>query len=262
MEPTEPTALTPGWRAWGRMLAAGTAVTFAAGTLLSALDALNVTTPEPEFAKGADLPSRILATLENQSERFAWVLAATLLAAASFALLAALGPVLRRAFRGSEPQRSLITGTLLMGGIIGVIAELGFIGGQAVASDATYCECAFKDAQLIARSGLLDLISSVQSWLTYGAVVIFAIGFLAIASAARQTEGVPRAWGALSVLLGVLLLAVAVINAGLPPLANSAGWQIDTNLVAGVPSLLVLLVLIPWWALWLRSWLREEPAST
>src|SRR6266568_6986850 len=93
MEPTEPTALTPGWRAWGRMLAAGTAVTFAAGTLLSALDALNVTTPEPEFAKGADLPSRILTTLENQSERFAWVLAATLLAAASFALLAALGPV-------------------------------------------------------------------------------------------------------------------------------------------------------------------------
>ena len=78
----------------------------------------------------------------------------------------------------------------------------------------------------------------------------------------RTTEGVPRAWGALSVLLGLLLLAVAVINAGLPPLANSAGWQIDTNLVAGVPSLLVLLVLIPWWALWLRSWLREEPAST
>jgi len=37
-------------------------------------------------------------------------------------------------------------------------------------------------------------------------------------------------------------------------------WNLDANLVTGVPSLVALLILIPWWALWLRAWLREEPA--
>jgi hypothetical protein len=89
--------LTPSWRAWGRKLAVVTAASFALGTILTVLDAVELVTPAPIFAQGAELPDRIVAVLENQSQRFPWVLAASLLAALSFATLATLGPALRRA---------------------------------------------------------------------------------------------------------------------------------------------------------------------
>lgn len=252
MDPSD--ALTPGWRAWGRALAAVTAASFALATILTALDAVDVTTPAPIFANGAELPDRIVTVLQNQSLRFPWVLAASLLAALSFATLAALGPVLRRAL-GS--RASLLTGALLMAGTIGVVAEIGFIGGQAVASDATYCDCKYADPQLIARSGVLDLVSSVEFWLISGMLVVFGVGLLAMASLARERDDLPGGWTSLTLVLGILLPLIAVVGVAVPPLARSLDLQFDVDLLTGLPSLLVLLVLVPWWALWLRSWLGE-----
>jgi len=253
--------LTPAWRAWGRAVAALTAVTFAGGTLLATLDALNITTPEPVFTPGAVLPERIITILQNQSERFPWVLVATLLAIASFAAVAALAPVLRRALSASDDPRGwVLQGGLVLAAIIGVIGELAFIGGQAVASDATYCECAFADPEVIARGGILDLVTSVMAWMQWGLVAFFAVGLVAAASLAREKERVPRGWRVLTIWLAVLLVVIAVVGAGFPPLAKTLQWNLDANLVTGVPSLVALLILIPWWALWLRAWLREEPA--
>ncbi len=247
--------LTPGWRAWGRTLAAVTAASFALATILTTLDALDVTTPAPIFADGAELPDRIVTILQNQSLRFPWVLASSLLAALSFAAIAALGPVLRRALGSVDWRASLVTGALLMAGTIGVVAEIGFIGGQAVASDTTYCDCKFADPQLIARSGMLDLISSVEFWLISGMLVVFGAGLLAIASLARERDDLPGGWTTLTWVLGILLPIIAVVGVAVPPLARSLQLQIDIDLITGLPSLLVLLVLVPWWALWLRGWL-------
>ena len=66
----------------------------------------------------------------------------------------------------------------------------------------------------------------------------------------------------------VLLVLVAVLGAGFPALARSMGWDVDPNLVVGAPSLVILLILLPWWALWLRAWLghaappEAEPAAS
>jgi hypothetical protein len=253
--------LSPAWRAWGRMVAAVTALTFAIGTLLATLDGLNITTREPVFTPGAVLPERIITVLQNQAQRFPWVLIATLLAIVSFAMLAALGAVLRRALTASDDPRGwVVQGAFFLAATIGVIGELAFLGGQAVASDATYCDCAFADPQVIARGGILDLVTSIQNWMQWGLAVSFAVGLVAAASLARQSDGVPRGWRLLTTWLAVLLAVIAVVGAGFPPLAGAMQWDIDANLVTGVPSLIALLVLIPWWALWLRAWLREEPA--
>jgi hypothetical protein len=254
--PPEPAWLTPAWRSWGRWLAAIAAAAFAVAALLALLDSLNLTATPPSIPSDAQLPDRILAILQNQSQRIPVIFVSSVVAIVAYAAFAALGPVLRRSFAAaSEPRGSLLVGALALGGAVGVTGELLYIGGQAVASDATYCECAFRDPQLIARGGVLDLVGSMQSWATWGLVTAFAIGLLATAGLAAGSPGVPRGWTVLTRVLAALMLVVAVLGAGFPLVAQSLYWDVDPQLVTGVPSLAVLLVLIPWWSLWLRSWL-------
>jgi hypothetical protein len=113
MEPNP--ELSGGWRDWGRTVAAVVAATFTVGTVLSVLDGLNITTPEPTFASDTILPDRILAVLQNQSQRFPWVLPAALVAALGFAAIGALAPVLRRALGATEWRASVITGGMVIG---------------------------------------------------------------------------------------------------------------------------------------------------
>src|SRR5439155_21125902 len=133
-------------------------------------------------------------------------------------------------------------------------AELGFIGGQIVASDPTYCECNFADIQLIARSGLLDLVSTVQTWLLAGFLALVGSGLLAAVGAARRSADVPQGWTTLTTVLATLMIAIAVWIVGFPLLANALSLRLDVDTITAIPSLVVLLVLVPWWALWLRSW--------
>jgi hypothetical protein len=254
--------VTPGWRTWGRWLAAIAGASFGVGALLTLLDALNLTAPAPSIPEGAALPDRILAILQNQSQRFPVVLIASLVAVVAFATLAALGPVLRRALGSAhDPRGNVLVGTLALGGAIGVIGQLFFIGGQAVASDATYCECAFRDPQLIARGGVLDLVSSINAWMTWGTVAFFAMGLFAVASHPDAGRVAPRPWIVLTWMLATLMAVVAVVGAGFPPLAQSLRWDLDPSLVTAVPSLVVLLILVPWWSFWLRGWLGSPPPS-
>jgi hypothetical protein len=254
--------MTTDWRVWGRWLAAVAGSSFALAALLLLVDALHLTAPEPSFPPGAALPDRILAILQNQSQRFPVVFIAALVAIAAFTTLAALGPVLRRALGATqEPRGSVLVGAFALGGAIGVIGQLVFIGGQAVASDATYCECAFRDPQLIARGGVLDLVSSINAWTTWGTVGFFALGLFAVATHPRTRSAAPSRWIVLTWILAVMMVVVAVVGAGFPPLAQSLRLDVDTSLVTGVPSLVVLLILVPWWAFWLRRWLGSVAAS-
>src|SRR6478672_10578267 len=127
---SEGSAVTRDWRTWGRWLAAIAGATFALSALLTLLDALNLTAPAPNTPEGAALPDRILAILQSQSQRFPVVLIASLLAIVAFVTLAALGPVLRRALGSVHaPRGNVVVGTFALGGAIGVIGQLVFIGG-------------------------------------------------------------------------------------------------------------------------------------
>jgi len=261
--------LTPAWRTWGRLVAAIAAVSFALTAFLTLLDSLSLTAPAPSFPAGAELPDRILIILQNQADRFPVIFVSSLLAIVAYSALAALGPVLRRALGGvGVPRGTVLVAGFAIAGAIGVIGELLYIGGLAIASDPTYCECAFRDAQLIARGGVLDVVTSMQSWMTWGLVSFFGIGLFAAASLCAATHLAPRGWSLLSRALAALLVLVAVLGAGFPPLAHSMGWDVDPNLVVGAPSLVILLILLPWWALWLRAWLghaappEAEPAAS
>ena len=264
MEPAEPMAptfgaeLTPAWREWGRWLATVGAIAFAFTALILLLDNLHVFVKPPDLPDATRLPDRLIAILEYESQHFPIALLNLLVAMVSFAALAALGPVVRRLLDADDPRGSLTVGAFALGGVIGVIGQVEYAGGLAVASNATYCQCEFADPQVIARGEVLDLVSSIQTWSIAGTLVAFAVGLLLVASLGRGSRAAPAGWLRLSMALGSLMLLVAVATLGFPPLADALGWRVDPGIVTGVPSLVILLVLVPWWALWLRRLLGAE----
>jgi hypothetical protein len=267
MQPAEPMTpatarpLTSAWREWGRWLAAIGAIAFAVTAVILLLDNLHVFFTPPDLPETTPFPDRLIAILQYESQHFPIALLNALTAIVSFSALAALGPVLRRMLDGDDPRGSLVLGAFAVGGLIGVIGQLEYAGALAVASNASYCQCEFADPQVIARGEVLDLVNSIQGWSIAGTLVAFAVGLLLVGSLGRRSLAIPTGWLRLSTWLGVLMIVVAVATLAFPPLANALRWDVDPDVVTGIPSLLILLVLVPWWALWLRSLLRGE-AST
>jgi hypothetical protein len=155
----------------------------------------------------------------------------------------------------------VVVGAFGIGGLLGIAGELAFLGGQAVASNPHYCQCEFADPQVIARGEVLDLVNSMQTWMIWGVLIFFAIGLIAASGRGDEAPESPRAWLAMSRWLGVVMVAVAIFFVGLAPLADALRWDIDAGTISGVLSLIVLLVLVPWWALWLRRLLAAEPGG-
>jgi hypothetical protein len=257
----EPERLSSAWRDWGRLLATIAAIAFAVAALLLLVDNLHLVATPPDLPDGTPFPDRLIAILQYESQRLGIALLATLIAVVSFAALAALGPVVRRMLDGDDPRGSLLVGAFALGGVIGVTGQVAYAGGQAVASNPTYCQCEFADPQVIARGELLDLVASIQNWSIAGALVAFAVGLLLVAALGRGSSAVPAGWLRLSLWLGVLMIVVAAATLGFPPLADALRWNVDAGLVTGVPALLILLVLVPWWALWLRRLLQPVPPT-
>ena len=253
--------LTPAWRRYGRWIAAIVAVGFAVSIALTALDTLNVTASALNLPETMRLPDRIEAVLVNQSQRFPFVFISSLVGAAAFAAFAALGAVLARLLGRDDPRASVVGAAFLIAGIVGVMGQLAYIGMLAVATDPSYCQCDFADPQLIARGQLLDVTFSIQNWAIWGSLALIAVGLWTVGDVSRERGNVPRGWATLSSWLGVLTMIVAIVGAAFPPLASAQRWNVDPGLVTGLPSLIVLLVLVPWWALWLRSILATNPAA-
>ena len=252
--------LTPATRRWGRALTAIAAAAFVVSTLITLLLALDVSAPAPAFGSLKALPDRILVILQNESLRFPQELIAALLLLVSFLALAGLAPVLRRLLAAEDWHGPALERAFVLAAGIGMVAELVFIGGQSIASDASYCQCDYANTELIARGGVLDLVGSLQQWLLYGSLVAFAIGLVLVAGVARGRGF--GGWGSLSLWLGVLLVATAIFGAGFPPLASGLNWDLNVDLITGVPSLVALLVVLPWWLLWLRRVLAEPSAES
>jgi hypothetical protein len=87
------------------------------------------------------------------------------------------------------------------------------------------------------------------------------VGLLAVAGHPAAGLVAPRRWITLTWTLATLMALVVLVGAGFPPLAQSVKWDVDPSLVTGVPSLVVLLILVPWWSFWLRGWLGSIAPS-
>jgi hypothetical protein len=209
---------------------------FVAGAVLLLVLSFDVLGAPPEPSE--DFIERTVAGFEFQATRWPVEFAANALFAIGFVALALLGPTLARLADAADARRGLLSASFLLGGGLGLAAQLVWLGAKPVAASPQYCDCGLLAEEIMSRLMALDIVSAIQGWLVHGAVIAIAIG-LALVVPLGRWAGMPAAWGVLTyVTAAVALLTEALGVVGASPF----------DLIGTV---IVTVILIPAWAVWL-----------
>jgi hypothetical protein len=131
--------------------------------------------------------------------------------------------------------------------VLGAVGQLIIIGAAQVTVEQAYCDCGFKDTEVVSQIWGQMLIEGASQWLINSAAVLAAIGIAAVDVAFRKR--MPAGWDIVSWLTAIGLIATVVVG------FFSLGGD-DLGLY---PLLVVTGILVPVWAIWLGlSWHDEE----
>lgn len=197
-----------------------------------------------------DFVARLEAVRQADQAAFPFVLMGSLATFGVFLVATMLGVALR-ALAPAGGARDVMTTVFIVGGIVGVLAQLANIGVGQVAAFG-YCDCGYRVEELIAQDYALFVGWSIQEWLAAGAITIVGVG----AALAGRLIDISPAWTTLSYLIAVVLLvAVAVQVVGFFIHLENIDLRQITDLVIG----LVAGVAVPIWAILLARGARQVP---
>jgi hypothetical protein len=230
-----------------RWLAWGVGILFLVGTALHLVDLLNLyATPPPGPAA-----NMVEGRLAAQDYRVAiWPIFAlgNLAFALGFVALVGLGLGLTSRLAAGHPQRVLIQTGLGVGGVLGAVGQLVVIGTAQATVDQAYCDCGFKNEEIVSQIWGQMLLEGASRWLISGAAVLAAIGIVgaALAFRGRMSAG----WDIVSWLTAIGLIATVVVG------FLDVGQDLGDYLLAFVSG-----VLVPVWAIWLGMSWRDTTGS-
>ena len=121
----------------------------------------------------------------------------------------ALGLALTRHVANGHRHRVSIAAGLGMAGIFGAVAQLLIIGVTQPTIDGSYCDCGFKETEIVSQIWGQQLAESASRWLTNAASVLAAIGVAAAGTAFR--DRMPASWNVFSWLTAIGLVAAVAI---------------------------------------------------
>ena len=213
------------------MSASGAALSWLCWTLVvfviaSAVLALgisqNILVKPPDVPSTTDLVERIAQYRAFDQGANTMFLISNLAGLGVFLLVPVIG-VLLRPIAGTGPARDVMAVVLIVGGIVGIIAELTIIAVNQAATFG-YCDCGYRTEELIAQSYALDIGFAIQSWLASGALAIVGVG----AALAGRLVNLSAAWRWLSYAIAVGLILAVVLQL--------AGYEDAATLVTAVAS--------------------------
>jgi hypothetical protein len=231
-----------------RWLAWSVGILFLLGTALHLIDLLNLYATPPEPSSPLNMVEQRLA---GQAYRVAiWPIyfLTNLSFGVAFVAIAGLGLALASWLASGDPQRIVIQTSLGVAGVLGAVAQLILIGATQVTIDLAYCDCGFKETEIVSQIWAQMLAEGASNWLFLGALVLAAIGVLAVDVAFRAR--MPAAWDIVSWLTAIGTFASVVV--GVLRLGGELGLYL---------GLAVSGVLVPIWTIWLGLSLRGEPDS-
>ena len=240
-----------GGRSALRYLAAAVGLLFLAGTVFQLLDQLNLVAQPPSVPDTANLVDRVTAYFPYRQSIWPIFLLANGLVGLAFLTLTGLGIALARRVARTDDRGTVLLWTLVTAGLLGGVAQVLLVGEVKATIDIPYCDCGFKNEEIVSQVWAEMLIQSAVQLVVQVAALFAAAG---VVVAARLFGGgaMPSAWAWLSYLVAAVVLVTAILAvAGPDSLYDLGQWL--TNLLTGV--------LIPVWALWLA--LRfSEPVVT
>jgi hypothetical protein len=228
-------------RTWSllRSVAYLTAAVFVLATLLQLVDQLNLVHQPPSVPDSANLVDRVTAQIPYRQAEWPIVAIGGLLLAFGFLMLIGLGLALAARIARSDDRRLVLLGTLVATGTLGAVGQLILVGSVRASVDIPYCDCGFKDQEIVSQVWAEMVVQGGAALLTDAATLLAACGVV-VAVLLLGGRGMARGWVALSyVLAALLVITVLVRYAGIAGDLN--GWL--TALVTGI--------LVPVWAIWL-----------
>jgi hypothetical protein len=210
-----------------------------AAALLTLIFATGILFPRIEIE---NLVDRLVAIRAQDGRNFPLTVLGSLASIGVFLASALLGVAIRP-WAPATPLRDALTVLFVIGGVIGIAANLLNI---AVAQAATfgYCDCGFKAEEVISQDYALGVGWTIVSWLSVGAVTLVGAG----AALAGRLVAISPAWKTLSYLIAAVLVfgvALRVLSAFLSVQGVDL-FQISDLVVAVGAG-----ILVPIWAVML-----------
>ena len=230
-----------------RWLAWSVGVLFLVGTALQLVDFLNLYATPPPPAPLNMVEQRLAV----QDYRIAiWPIFAlgNFAFAVGFVALVGLGLALAARLGSGDSQRIGLLTSLGVAGVLGAVGQFMVIGAAQVTIDLAYCDCGFKNEEIVSQIWGQMLIEGAASWLINAASVLAAIGIVAVDMAFRRR--MPAAWDIVSWVTAIGLIATVVV--GFISVEGDLPFYLQV-IVAGV--------LVPVWAIWLGASLRPNTAA-
>ena len=228
-----------------RWLAWSVGVLFLVGTALQLVEYFNLWATPPPPAPLNMVEQRLAV----QDYRIAiWPIFAlnNFAFALGFIALAGLGLALAARLGSGDSQRIVLLTSLGIAGVLGAVGQFMVIGAAQVTIDLAYCDCGFKETEIVSQIWGQMLIEGAATWLINAASVLAAIGIVGADVAFRRR--MPAAWDIVSWVTAIGLIATVVV--GFINVEGELGFWLQV-LVAGI--------LVPVWAIWLGASLRANP---
>jgi hypothetical protein len=232
-----------------RGLAYGMAAAFFVSTLLQLADQLNLLFQPPNVPESANLVERVTALIPFREQVWPLFFASNVLLGLGFLILVGLAMALAGRVARSDERRHLLLWTLVMSGVIGAIAQVILVGAVKAAVDIPYCDCGFKDQEIVSQVWAEMVVQSATQVMIYAAGLLAAAGLIVTAAIFRPVMS--AGWQLLS-WLGAAALLLSVLL-GWADVAGDA----NTWLTAAIGGLTV-----PIWAIWLGRALPVADASS
>jgi hypothetical protein len=241
-----------GGRSALRILAAAVGLLFLIGTVFQLLDQFDVIAKPPPGLEAANLVDRRLALQPYREAVWPVYLLNNGLIGLGFLALTGVGIALSRRIPRAEDRGTVLLWTLVTGGLLGGLGQLILLGGTKATIDIAYCDCGFKEQEVVSQIWAQMVVESAGQFVVQIAA-LFAAGGLVVAARTFAGRSMPDAWALLSYLTAAIVVLTAILAfVGLDSLFDVTNWL--TILVTGV--------LIPVWALWLATRFSEpeEPS--
>src|SRR5204863_5423010 len=119
---------------------------------------------------------RVLGAIPYRHDIWPIFFTENLLIALGFMALGILGLALAGHVAVADQRRPLLGGALVTAGVLGAAGQLVLVGSVKASIDIPYCDCGFKEQEIVSQVWALMVTQGASEWLVNGAVLLAAIG--------------------------------------------------------------------------------------
>jgi len=237
-----------------RWLALSIGILFLVGTVFQLVDWFNLYATPPD-TQAANMVDQRLAAQDYRVAIWPVFFLNNFSFGLAFVAITGLGFALLPSIESRDLRRVAVILGLGVGGILGAVGQLILLGATRVTIDIAYCDCGFKETEIVSQIWAQMLANGASEALVDAASILAAVGIVAVAQGLRSR--MPAAWEIVS-----WVTAAALVVGTLLRFFSLGSEDLGVFVFVAISG-----VLVPLWSIWL-SWAfrpearMEEPVAS